>query len=235
MKVIELANDIAERMEEEIGPSLVSVVLYGRDMYMEKNEAQDYNFLIILEKLDLPIMKKIRTLLEKSELKITNPLIIERVEMEGMMDSVPICFLDILISFQTISGKPLLKGLSSLSQEHLRAQTERFLRESLCRGRMNLIEGMGKEELLRSNVEELRETFLRSIKMYHLINKPWLIEEEEHLTSFFSDFPAAVNSLQGKLEKNLSEIDEKGLEELGYSLINDGIGPMLRNVDELGP
>ena len=60
-------------------------------------------------------------------------------------------------------------------------------------------------------------------------------EEEEHLTSFFSDFPAAVNSLQGKLEKDLSEIDEKGLEELGYSLINDGIGPMLRNVDELGP
>ncbi|MCK5772292.1 MAG: hypothetical protein KAH57_00750 [Thermoplasmata archaeon] len=236
MKVIDSATEIFQEIAGINGMDINSVVLYGNDLYLDTEEADDYKVLIVVEHIDLEITRKLKKALKKQKsLNLSNPLILELGEIEGMMDSVPQLFLNILVHYQTIYGKTLFKGLSAISQEHLRAHTERVLRDSLFQGRIELITGMGDKDEMVLRLEKLLDILYCSIRMFHLIKKPWLTMENEHMESFYNEFPVAKQRFGDLNREKISDIDLYALEEIGYSIILQGIRPMLDNVDNMGP
>ena len=236
MKVIDKATEIFQEIAKEDDMDITSVVLYGNDLYLDTDEADDYNVLIVVENINLDITRKLKKILLKQDpLKLSNPLILELNEIEGMMDSVPQLFLNILVHYQTIYGKTLFKGLSAISQEHLRAHTERVLRDHLFQGRIELISGMGDINEMVSRLENLWEILYCSIRMFHLIKKPWLTIEKEHMESFYNEFPVAKESFGDFDRKKMVDMKLDDLEKIGYSIVLEGIRPMLDNVDKMGP
>lgn len=236
MKVIDSVTEIFQEIAGLDGMDITSVVLYGNDLYLDTEEADDYNILIVVEHIDLEITRRLKkALLKPDSLNLSNPLILELEEIEGMMDSVPQLFLNILVHYQTIYGKTLFKGLSAISQEHLRAHTERVLRDCLFQGRIELITGMGDKDEMVLRLEKLLDILYCSIRMFHLIKKPWLTMENEHMESFYNEFPVAKDRFGDLNREKISDIDLYALEEIGYSIILEGIRPMLDNVDKMGP
>ncbi len=236
MKVIDKATEIFEEIAKEYDMDITSVVLYGNDLYLDTDEADEYKVLIVVEHVDLDMTRRLKKVLLKQDfLDLANPLILELSEIEGMMDSVPQLFLNILVHYQTIYGKTLFKGLSAISQEHLRAHTERVLRDYLFQGRIELISGMGDVDEMAIRLENLWDILYCSIRMFHLIKKPWLTMEDEHMESFYKEFPVSKKRFGSFDRKKISGMILNDLEEIGYSIVLEGIRPMLDNVDKMGP
>ena len=236
MKVVDTVQEIAKELEKRIDTKIISAVAYGNDIYMEMGDANDYNMLLVIEKCDLTIAMKISKFLKDREIgNLKKPLIVEKDEIEGMMDSVPQSILDILLSYQTAYGEQIIKGLSSISHEYLRAQTERSLRENICKARLLLIEWLGEGESKIYNILVIRDIFLRSLIMYHLLTKPWLTENEEHLDSFYDEFKSSKETIRALFHENVLEEGDLTLGKLCFSSINNGIVLLMHKVDEMGP
>lgn len=236
MKVIDWATEMFQEIVKGDEMDITSVVLYGNDLYLDTEEAEDYNVLIVVEHINLDTTRKLKdSLLKQDPSNLSDPLILELEEIEGMMDSVPQLFLNILVHYQTIYGKTLFKGLSAISQEHLRAHTERVLRDCLFQGRIELISGMGDKDEMVLRLENLLDILYCSIRIFHLIKKPWLTMENEHMESFYNEFPVAKDMFGDLNREKISDLKLHDLEEIGYSIILEGIRPMLDNVDKMGP
>ena len=236
MKVVQIVENLSKELTSELDTNIISLVAYGRDIQKDIDKATEYSMLIVVEDLTIDTHRKVYDLLKDKQVgELSNPLIIQSDEIDGMMDSVPETFIDILLSYQTVHGKPLFKGLAHINQEHLRAQTERSLREYLFESRVLLMRGLrGKKELLRS-LYELKSLLCKSIKIYHVLSKPWITEDSEHRSNFFQEFPEGAVWIKKLLIDDLEGMSDEDLEKIAFAVINDGIKPILFKVDEMGP
>lgn len=236
MKIVEAMEKAVREMDNKDELGILSIVAYGIDIHKDISKAHDYNILFVVKDLDLNIINSIHEYIKRNEVKFLDcALIMEKVELEGMMDSVPETFLQILISFQTLYGNQPFLNLSSISHEHLRAQTERCIRESLCRSRMSLMNGLNDKSIMLDSIKHIKDMMDVSIKLYHILSKPWITEAIEHRESFREEFPG-VTVWMDMLERNdIENLSHQILSSLAHNMIHEGIKPMLMRVDEMGP
>ena len=236
MSVIKISEEIAQKLEKSLGKDLVSVVVYGNDINREMREASDYNMLLVLENITEENYQRIHDVMrEEEEGDFTRPLVMSVREIDGMMDSVPETFLEIMLSYQTVYGKSLFKGLSSLNQEYLRSQTERSLREYLFCSRILYMKGLGDKREMMDSLLNISDLLYKSIRVYHILSKPWINEEQEHMGSFLDEFPDGSLYIKELMKGDISKMDMDSLKRIGYSCISSGIKPILDKVDEMGP
>ena len=236
MNIVDIVRDLAQGLDEAIDTKIISAVAYGTDIYMDLENACDYRMLLIVENYDLPTARKISSFLREKEIgNLNTPIIMEKDEIMGMVDSVPQSFIEILMSFQTVYGEQLITGLSSISQEYLRAQTERSLRENICASRQIFFEWLTDKESYPEHSCTIREIFIKSLYMYHILTKPWLTEEEEHINAFLEEFQDSRGPIEKLLAGDTSSLKGDEAEQVYLSAINQGIVPMMTKVDEMGP
>lgn len=236
MSIIEMGEKVVSDLDSAIEPKIVSAVVYGKDIHKEFDKDVDCNLLLVLEKVDLPTIEMINNKIKgltKGCMK--TPLVIEVEEIEGMMDSAPPTFLQILMSYQTVYGKSILKGLSSLNHEHLRAQTEQNLREQLFCARYNFLRGLDNEDTMRSVLMDISETLSRSLKLYYMIKKPWITDEKEKWDSFREDFDISDPWTLKFPDFDDKEMNLEEMKKIGMAIINSGLKPLLEKVDSMGP
>lgn len=236
MKVVEAMEKVTRELDNKDELGIESIVAYGIDIHKDLSKAKDFNMLFVVNDIDLNVINTIHHHMKKASIKcLDSALIMERGELEGMMDSVPEIFLQILISFQTLYGNQPFVGLSSISHEHLRAQTERCIRESLCRARMSLMKGLNDKTIMLRSIKEIEEMMEISVKLYHILSRPWITEPNEHKEAFKEEFPG-VTVWMDMLERNdMETLSHQILSSLAHNMIHEGIKPMLMKVDEMGP
>jgi hypothetical protein len=232
--------DVMERITSEMGSKdelgIVSVVAYGTDIQKDLSKAYDYNMLFVVNDIDINVIKGIHDHICDQEVNgLERILIMERSEIEGMVDSVPETFLQLLISFQMLYGPQPFINLSSISHEHLRAQTERCVRESLCRSRICLVRGLCDHGGMVESIIQIREILDITIRLFHVLSRPWITEEKEHRDAFKEEFPGVSVWIDMLDRENFDKMDQQMLQSLAHNLINEGIKPMLLKVDEMGP
>lgn len=236
LSVINVAERISANLEDKVGTDLVSVVVYGNDINREMKEASDYNLLVVLKIISEENYQKIHEVMGNSkEGDFTRPLVMAEDEIDGMMDSVPETFLEIMLSYQTVYGKTLFKGLSSLNQEYLRSQTERSLREYLFCARILYVKGLADKDEMMDSLLNISDLLYKSIRVYHILSKPWIGDEQEHMDSFFEEFPEGSLEIKKLVKGEISEQEFESLKKIGFYCMTQGIKPILDKVDEMGP
>ncbi|MGA1792659.1 MAG: hypothetical protein ACMUHM_01795 [Thermoplasmatota archaeon] len=236
MTVIEKGEKIAKEIDDKISGSVVSAVVYGTDIHSEPKEGIDCNLVLVLDRIDPGTLETIETVIKEADAPcMVSPMLVEMAEIEGMMDSVPLSFLNILVSYQTVYGRSIFKGLSSLNHEHLRAQTEQSLREYLITARRRLYRSFSNDKDMHKEIEMMRGLLKRSIQLYCIIKKPWLTEDSEKWEAFFEEFQIDDIWLKKYYESDLRKLSKEDLRKMGFSIIDHGIKPILKKVDEMGP
>ncbi|GEM_PF-3874180 len=236
MKTIELGEKIAREIDEKIKSSVISAVVYGFDIHGDSDDAKDCNMVIVLDHIGLEEIQKVHEALQENMTHCTKtPILVEYSEIEGMGDSVPSSFLDVLTSYQTVYGKSLFKGLSSINHEHLRAQVEQKLRENLLQARTSILKGYVGGKKLDQELVRIKNLFNRSLHMYMILKKPWLVKETEKWSSFLDEFSPDNIWLRTYYVKDLGSMDDDEKRNLSAAIVEAGIKPLLTRVDELGP
>ena len=236
MNVIETGERISKEIDEKIDFNIISAVVYGSDIHSEPREGMDCNLVLVLDRIDAKTLEIIESVIKNSGApSMAPPLLVEMSEIEGMMDSVPLSFLNILVSYQTVYGRSIFKGLSSINHEHLRAQTEQSLRENLINARRRLSRSFNTDVEVHREIDMMRGLLKRSIQLYCILKKPWLTEDREKWEAFFEDFPTDDIWLKRHHDSELRSLPVEDLRKFGFSLIDHGIKPILKKVDEMGP
>lgn len=163
------------------------------------------------------------------------PLIIEHSEIEGMGDSVPSSCLDVLASYQTVYGESVFKGLSSISHEHLRAQVEQRVRESLFSARRGFMRGFVGGKKLDQELIYMKNLLKRSLNLYLVLKKPWLTDDKEKWDAFMDEFTPDNIWLRNYFVNDLGTMDDEDKRNLASAIIDSGIKPLLKSVDDMGP
>jgi hypothetical protein len=236
MSIIEMAEKIAKAVDEKIDGQVVSAVVYGTEIHGDPSEAKDCNMVLVLDIVTMKEINIIHSVINEMMMDCgKTPLIIEHSEIEGMGDSVPSSCLDVLSSYQTVYGKSVFKGLSSISHEHLRAQVEQRIRESLFSARRGLIRGYSGGKQLDQELVYMKNLLKRSLHLYLILKKPWLTQESEKWDSFLEEFSPDNIWLRNYFVKELGAMDDEDKRNLAYAIVEDGIKPLLKQVDDMGP
>jgi len=236
MSATEMGGKLAKDIDGLIDGEVVSAVVFGSDIYTDPKEGMDCNLVLVLDKVDQLALEVIGSVLKDAgRACLTAPLVVEFGEVEGMMDSVPVSFLNILVSYQTVYGKPIFKGLQTINHEHLRAQTEQTLRENLFNARRRLYTSFTMENHMTKQIEMMRGLLKRSIQLYYILKKPWLSDPQEKWDAFFEEFQTDDVWLKKYYNEDLENLSDDDLKKLGFSIVDHGIKPLLQKVDELGP
>ena len=176
MSIIEIGGKIAKEIDEKIDGKVISAVVYGTDIQKDAETAKDCNMVFILDHVGMKEITIIHNVIEECNLECAkSPLIIEESEIEGMGDSVPTSCLDVLSSYQTIFGRSVFKGLSTINHEHLRAQVEQRIRESLFSARRGLMRGYTGGKKMDQELVHMKNLLKRSLNLYMILKKPWFI------------------------------------------------------------
>ena len=236
MSIIEIGGKIAKEIDEKIDGKVISAVVYGTDIQKDAETAKDCNMVFILDHVGMKEITIIHNVIEECNLECAkSPLIIEESEIEGMGDSVPTSCLDVLSSYQTIFGRSVFKGLSTINHEHLRAQVEQRIRESLFSARRGLMRGYTGGKKMDQELVHMKNLLKRSLNLYMILKKPWLTEEREKWDAFMDEFSPDNLWLRNYFIKDLGSMDDEEKRNLASAIIEDGIKPLLKMVDDMGP
>jgi hypothetical protein len=236
MNIIESGELMATEIAKVLPDRIVSALVYGSDIGKAGVSALDCSLVLVFDSIDLPLLEKVKVIMSACDVPcLKTPLIVQTDEIEGMMDSVPAGFLDILLSYQTVYGRSIFKGLSSINHEHLRAQTEQRLRENLFTARKAMLHGLRGRVELENQFRSIRELFRRSLQIYSVLNKPWLTDEEDRWNTFLEEFHPKGTEIRRTFDVDLSRISDEELKKLTLEIINEGFKPLLCKVDEMGP
>lgn len=236
MSIIEMAEEIAKEIDEKIEGKVISAVVYGTDIHKDLERSMDCNMVLILDQVGMKEINIIHSVISDFMMECAKtPLIIEESEIEGMGDSVPTSCLDVLASYQTVFGRSVFKGLSSINHEHLRAQVEQRVRESLFSARRGLMRGYVGGRKMDQELVHMKNLLKRSLNLYLVLKKPWLVDENEKWESFLDEFSPDNIWLRNYFVKDLSSMDDEEKRNLASAIIQDGIKPLLKKVDQMGP
>lgn len=236
MTILEMGEKLAKEIDERIEGNVVSAVIYGTEIQGDPDKAKDCNMVIVLDHVGLDEMKAIHDIVnEHKDECVKEPLVLEKPDIEGMGDSVPHSILDVFTSYQTVYGKSFFKGISSFSHEHLRAQMEQMLRENLITARKRFNKALKGGKRVDDELIYIKNILKRCIKYYMIFQKPWLTDEGEKWVDFLEEFNPNNIVLRDLSMNDPSRLSEEDKLKLASAYIEDGIKPLLKKVDEMGP
>jgi hypothetical protein len=236
MTILEMGEKIAKEIDDKIDGKVISAVVYGTEIQGDPDKAKDCNMVIVLDKVGLRELKIVEEIAQSQKLDcVKTPLVLELADIEGMGDSVPYSILDVFTSYQTVYGKSFFKGISSISHEHLRAQMEQMLRENLITARKRLMKALKEGGRIDDEIIYIKNILKRCIKYYMIFQKPWLTDDSDKWVDFLDEFNPSNILLRDLSMNDPTKLSQADKFKLASAFIEDGIKPLLKKVDEMGP
>ncbi|MHC4628471.1 MAG: nucleotidyltransferase domain-containing protein [Planctomycetota bacterium] len=136
------------------------ICLYGsaaRDDY--RPGKSDINILVVLEHIDVPVLKKVLDPVSRGRRHGIAPFFITEMNLRSSADVFPVKFLAMQESYQVLSGCNLLGSLD-IGREHLRLRCEQQIKNLLLRMRRHYImaSGRGLTQMMSRAIGGLLET-----------------------------------------------------------------------------
>ncbi len=157
----EALKNFEKEIEQIFGKNLVSIILYGSAATNEFTPGvSDINFMVVLDRAGMKKIDKVQKFLKRWEKRnITLPLFFTEDYINGSLDSFPIEFLNMKISYRLIRGKDILKDIK-IRVEDLRLQCEREMKANLLKLRQGYIKTMGRQKRLKSLISQSLVSFI---------------------------------------------------------------------------
>lgn len=165
-----LAKEAASDYQKIYGAELVSVVLYGSGAGKNFNvKNSDINLLIFLKNSLLKEIEKGDKIIKKwSKYRFSQPLFMDREYLDSSLDTFPIEFLNIKLSYLVLFGDDFIKDIL-IKPEHLRLQIEREIKGKRIHLTQNWLQVKDSDSRLESLLSISMRDFSACFKaMLHL-------------------------------------------------------------------
>jgi predicted nucleotidyltransferase len=157
------------------GDGITSVILYGSaagEGYSPKRS--DVNFLVVAEDLNPETLRRLHPLTRGwRRRRIATPLIMRKSLIETSLDSYPLEFLSMMVSYRVLYGEDVLQGLE-FRKEDVRLQCERELKAKLLLLREAYVDSSGVKLLLQRLISESLPAMNAIFQgLLYLQGRPW--------------------------------------------------------------
>jgi hypothetical protein len=169
-----------EEVRGRAGAPLLSVVAYGSALGPQfRPGVSDYNFLLVADPVDLPLLERLATLAGKwRKRRISVPLVVRPIFIASALDSWPLEFLSMTAQYRVLYGEDPLAGIS-FQPEHIRLQCEREIRSKLLLFRRAYIECEGAPKRLKQALDRGWPSLLAILRgLLFLKGGPWQAQGE---------------------------------------------------------
>jgi predicted nucleotidyltransferase len=154
-----------------------SITLYGSAARKDYRPGKsDINLLVILEHIDVPILKSILNPISRARRYRIAPFIMTEKNLRSSADVFPVKFHSMRESFQVLLGGDVLGDLE-ISREHLRLRCEQEIKNLLLRLRRHFIIGRGRK--LRAMMSSMIMGFLENLRIVLSLDEESFIPREE--------------------------------------------------------
>ena len=195
-----ISGEFLENVQEAFGEELTSVILYGPAVRGEKSKDPHIHFLVVVEDNTPSELAHCAQYVKKwNKAKITVPLFLHPRYITQSLDTFPLEFMDMSLSYHVVYGEDVLAELT-FDKGDVRNQCERELKGKLLHLRAEYIS-------LRGNSKGLTDLVRRSLNTFRLVFSGALyLKSAEIPQKTNSLFEAVINEyeLDASLFKKLS-------------------------------
>jgi len=194
------------------GDNLKSICLYGSGVGEDFiRRGSNINLLFVMDRIDLPDLKKSLKLIKKGRKKGIVPLLLTRQHMESSTDTFPIEFLEMKDNYVSLYGKDILSQLE-VNSKNVRLQCEQQLKGGLIRLCQVYLEAGMKERKIRSLLVSSLTSFIPVFRsLLRLKGKPLPLKKREIIGNLEKEFGVKGDSF-------LKILQMKEGKEIGVSL-----------------
>jgi len=256
-KVKNVPELIAKEIDDTLGPNHISTSVFGsptdsnQDAVMDDIETDTYKspikLFIVVKSFDENCLVKLSLIFSKWKKKLgpqlESPIITEPLELRGILDSIPEKILELKNNYKIVAGEDLKELSEEPEFEYLRAQTELAIRHHVYSLRHDLFDVLFGKKSMEDYLKQLWVFCISTLRNYHRLVEPDLKTTQEHLQSFYDEFPQGKPVLGELLEKFYQVLNNRPVDSIGKAnLFKLSIGivrlvlqPMLIKVDNMGP
>jgi len=157
--------------------NIQSITLYGSAARQDYRPGKsDINLLIVLEQIDVPILKSVLNAVSRGRRKRIAPFFITEENLRTSADVFPVKFFGMRESYQVVLGRDFLGDLE-ISREHLRLRCEQEIKNLLLSLRRHFIMGGGRR--LREMMSTMIVGFLENLRVVLSLTQEGLLPREE--------------------------------------------------------
>lgn len=205
------------------GAEIQAIYLYGsgaRGQYDKKRS--DINFLVLLSEAGLTALERVAPRLRHwFKQGVTMPLFLSLDYIHSSLDSFPIEFLNIKLSYVTVHGPDYLKDLT-ISKAALRLKCEEQVKSKLLHLREGVLLNWNKKRALKSFLVITIPTFLSIFRVLILLQDQDVPAADAEVAKKMADhyqLDAGIFSQLLGLKNKSVKLDRPGLQNLSRSLI----------------
>ena len=158
-----------ENLRDASNIEIKSVILYGsaarRDYIPGKS---DINLLVVVERLDVPILKNVLDPVARGRRFGIAPFFITEMDLRSSADVFPVKFLAIQEAYHVLLGSDILRNID-IKREHLRLRCEQEIKNLLLRLRRHYLMGGGNRltEMMSKMIVSFTETLRVVLSFTH--------------------------------------------------------------------
>jgi hypothetical protein len=258
-KVKNVPELIAKDIEETLGPNHISTSVFGSPVSYNENSdlsssdsenetlTQPIKLFIVVKSFDENCLVKLSLIFSnwKKRLgpQLESPIITEPLELRGILDSIPEKILELKNNYKIVAGEDLQELSAEPEFEYLRAQAELAIRHHVYSLRHDLFDVLFSKKSMEDYLKQLWVFCISTLRNYHRLVEPELNTTQEHIQSFYDEFPQGKPALGELLEKFYQVLNNRPVDSIGKAnLFKLSIGiarnvlqPMLIKVDNMGP
>jgi len=203
-----------ENLRDALNIEIKSVILYGsavrRDYIPGKS---DINLLVVLEFIDISILKNVLDPVVRSRRFGIAPFFITEMDLRSSADVFPVKFLAIQEAYHVLLGSDILRNLD-IKREHLRLRCEQEIKNLLLRLRRHYLMGGGNRlaEMMSKMIVNFTET-LRVVLSFKHEDLPTRGEVIDAAAKTFGFDAEVLNKVKNLRARNVS-LTRKEAEQL---------------------
>ncbi len=180
-----------------------SITLYGsaaRDDY--RPGKSDINLLVVLERIDVPILKSVLGPVARGHRYGIAPFFITEADLRSSADVFPVTFLAMQESYRVLLGSDVL-GEMKIAREHIRLRCEQEIKNVLLRLRRYYVMGGGRK--LIQMMSSMIGGFLETLRVVVSLTQKNLPSREEVVNVAAKRF-----EFDAELLRNVSDLRNRG-------------------------
>ncbi len=161
--------ELCEALQNAPNLNIQSIILYGSATGQEYRPGKsDINLLIIVERIDVAILKGVLDPIMRGRQYGISPFFITEVNLRSSADVFPVKFLVMQESYKVLLGRDVL-GELEIKREHLRLRCEQEIKNLLLRLRRHYIMSGGQRlnEMMTTTVVGFLETLRVVLSITH--------------------------------------------------------------------
>ena len=180
-----------------------SITLYGsaaRDDY--RPGKSDINLLVVLERIDVPILKSVLDPVARGRRHSISPFFITEADLRSSADVFPVKFLAMQESYKVLLGSDVL-GEMKIAREHIRLRCEQEIKNVLLRLRRYYVMGGGRK--LTQMMSSMIGGFLETLRVVVSLTQKNLPSREEVV-----NVAAKMFEFDAEILRNVSDLRDRG-------------------------